>query len=113
MLGYFHEFESSQEGMNLLLEFNYFYEMFGQKGGELIARFLDIFPNLSPEMNELIARFLAIFTEMETKKKWTYCIIFGHFHKLHGRNELIARTFRIVTNLRPDIVARKLIAVKL
>lgn len=45
--------------MNLLLEFNYFYEMLGQKGSERIARFLDIFPNLSPEMNELIARFLA------------------------------------------------------
>ena len=69
------------------------------------------------------------FREFQTRKEWTYCLIFEYFHEFDTRkewtrfsilalfmdfrperNELIARFLPIVTNLRWEIVARKLVA---
>lgn len=101
------------EKSELITRFLAIFMNFWLERNELITRVLAIFMNLSPDKKELIARFLAffpkrmnlfldvsLFSQIWTRREWTYCSIFGHFHEFLTRNKKIARFLAIFSNLR-------------
>ena len=82
---------------------------------------MNLFPDFKPflgilrqERSELIAFLFCYFLEFDTRKECSYCSIFFVIF-LNMRPEMsaiIARFRPIATNLSPEIVARKLVAVK-